>query len=173
MHESFYYFQQPEIWFSFFHPAFDCGVWIKCQHGFYLIYDLKSSSSWDLILLYVAAWHTLKWFSWGDCTILFFNETLPRSMEPKANKLILLRDTFFERWGLLSIFQVEALPENPVSNINLGQTNSLNFNSVTMFQIAYRHCSHIKLWAYWSWPRLDFYASSTTTQQPVTISSIF
>ena len=36
------------------------------------------------------------------------------------------------------IFQVEALPENPVSmegfisNINLGQTNSLNFNKFSI-----------------------------------------
>ena len=51
--------------------------------------------------------------------------------------------------------------EDFISNIN--SLNLTNLAAATTLQIAYRHHSHIKLWAYWSWPRIDFYASSTTT----------
>ena len=101
---------------------------------------------------------------------------------PKANTSVLLRGTFFERWGgegSGGVIQESNCPflkwkhyqgtllvwKDFISNINLAQANSLNLTnlaSATTFQIAYRHRSHIKLWAYWSWQRLDFYASSTT-----------
>ena len=104
--------------------------------------------------------------------------------------------TFFERWGGgggggdRGVIQESNYPflkwkhyqrtlllwKDFISKINLDQTNSLNCNKFSIgnnVQIAYRHRSHIKLWAYWFWQRLDFYASSTTTQQPVTISNTF
>ena len=66
--------------------------------------------------------------------------------------------------------------KNSISNIILSQTSYSNFDKFGIGNNVpdwLRHRSHIKLWAYWSRPRLDFYASSTTIQQPVTISNTF
>ena len=63
--------------------------------------------------------------------------------------------------------------KNFISNINLGKTSYLNFNNFGIDNNVLDCLSHIKLWVYWSRPRFNFYASSTTTQQPVMISNRF
>ena len=79
----------------------------------------------------------------------------------------------FFKWGHC---QITLLVSKTLGNINLGQRSYLNFNK---FGIGNNVPDCLwtpfiyKLWASWSIPRLDFYASTTATQQPVTISNTF
>ena len=111
VHESFYYFQQPEIWFSFFlHPVFDCRVWIKCvsmvsTRGFCLRKH-KSSSSWDLTFFMLPTYVETILMRWLHNPIN--NETLPKPIEWTL-MTILSRNFKFDR-HLSKVICMSAYP---------------------------------------------------------------